>query len=159
MILKCLTWPACSPIVLLALAQMMKTLATTQQTHNCQRPLRSRPGINFYASAMQYPSSHTTGSTLHSNPNFSMLLHKAACLALLLISPWPSIKTIASLSLSEIYHNPHYCNLCTKYDHLSDVFTMYLGKDLTEFCISQHNTHIPGALSVCAAIYYQTSIC
>src|ERR1700761_2699107 len=64
-------------------------------TRMSRPPLRSRPAMDFYASERRYPSSHTSGSTLHSNPgsnpNFSMLPHKAAYSSSSLGSPRPSV--------------------------------------------------------------------
>ena len=115
-------------------------------TQMSRPPLRPRHPIDFYPSALQYPSSHTSESTLHSNPNFLLPLHKAACKTSSLGSPRLSIEAITSLSLSEIYYNPHYHNLCMKYDHVSDILATYLGTDLAEFHISQCNKHILGTL-------------
>lgn len=56
------------------------------------RPLlRSRPGINFYASPPWYPSSHNSGSMLHSNLNFSLLLAR--------LPPWHHHLSLLDLPL------------------------------------------------------------
>ena len=114
----------------------------TADTRPSRSLLRSRHPIDLYASGPRDTSSHTSGSSLRPSPNFSTLPHLASSLG----SPRPSIETIASLSISEIYHNPHYRDLRMKYDRLSDVFATYLGKDLAEFHVSRRNTHFPGAL-------------
>jgi hypothetical protein len=94
----------------------------------CQ--LRSRPPIDFSLQqpTFDYPPSHMSGLMAHSTSNSFMLAPKVAHLADL--SSRPSVELLASLTISELCHNAHYCKLCDNYDYTSWVLACYLGKDL-----------------------------
>lgn len=92
--------------------------------------LRSRPPIDF-SQYPDYPSSHVSGSTaVHSNLNSFMSSHKPPLVPSFLGTSRLPIEAIASLTIAELCHNTHYCELRDNYDYVSRVLASYLGKDL-----------------------------
>jgi hypothetical protein len=87
--------------------------------------LRSRPPINFYGenSIASHSPSLMSGSTLHTNT--SSFPHKITYID---PSPRPSPSVIASLTISELYHNPHYCELRQQCDYLTRVLATSLDR-------------------------------
>ena len=126
------------------------TLATTKHLPPSQ--LRSRPPIDFsgrgstvgsntnYGSNTDYGSDAHYLATLFSRPHSqisssSHSVFKPRALFLcktpsLDMSPRLPVAIIASLTISELSHNPHYCELCQKYNHVLDVLATYVGRDL-----------------------------
>jgi hypothetical protein len=90
--------------------------------------LRARPPIDFHEA--RSTASEMSGSTLPPVPptsNASSYLGKASSVG---FRPKFSPEDIASLSVLDIYHNPHYRKLRQQYDHVSGVLASYLGRDL-----------------------------
>ena len=101
-----------------------------EPAHVSRPLLRSRPAIDFPSSGLgmdlDRPQTKSTiphmmsGSTLCSRSDSH--LHKQK------ISP----EDIASLSIAELYHNPHHQELRQDYDHLVRTMTTVLGRDLMD---------------------------
>jgi hypothetical protein len=109
---------------------------------------RSRPPIDFSHSTVG--SNSTTafsrlrsyvsrGLTLHSGlkPATTSFPYKAPSLD---SSPKIPIAVIVSLTISDLYHNPHYLKLRQKYDNLAGVLTAYMGQNLAESRVTTSNT-------------------
>jgi hypothetical protein len=104
---------------------------------------RARPPIDFSGwqstvgsnstTAFSHSRSYISGSTLHSNlksglkSSLASFLHKAPSLDL---SPRIPAAVIALLTISDLYHNPHYRELRQKYDDLAAVLTAYMEQNL-----------------------------
>jgi hypothetical protein len=90
--------------------------------------LRSRPPINFYGenSIASHSPSLMLGSMLHTNtsafPCKITYVDKPLC---------PSPSVIASLTISKLYHNPHYCELREQYDYISRVLAKSMDSGIT----------------------------
>ena len=93
-----------------------------------RRPLRSRPPIDFSSSWQHsHPPSLTSSLTAYSSLG-SIVTPKAAS-----ITSYPSRfspEDLASLTIPELCHNAHYCELRDSHDYISRVLAKYLGKDL-----------------------------
>jgi hypothetical protein len=114
-------------------------------------PLRSRGPIDFSGqhlavgapsfSGSRRPSSHMSGSTLHSslNPSTAYLYSRKTYLP---IDPSPIFlpEAIASLTEVQLHHNPHYHKLLQKYDHVCEIL---IGRDLAESRAAQSNISVP----------------
>ena len=110
-------------------------------------PLRSRPDIDFSGRSSTSQSdflippstcpascpapSHISGSTLYSQIDHSVS-HKAEKHPSASLLPRPSKGVLESLTVEELYHNPHYKKLRREYDRLSETFTRFLGRELGE---------------------------
>lgn len=128
-----------------------------------RRPLRSRPPIDFSSSSQystyDYPPSLTLGSTCstaYSDSNeetFSFVPKAASSIGR---SSGLSIKAIAALTVIELGHNPHYCELRDSHDYLSRVLARYLGKDLQvgEPCSSRAAKSRPLAPDIYRGVFY-----
>jgi hypothetical protein len=93
----------------------------TMFTEHAPKPqLRSRPPINFSGLHAAASQSHMSGSTLHS-------CRKAYSSLDLL--PKFSPEAIASLSVLDLKHNPHYCKLRQQYVLVSQTLTTYIEKE------------------------------
>jgi hypothetical protein len=97
--------------------------------------LQSTVGSNS-ATAFSHSHSYISDSALHSNLKSGLLKsstssfpRKAPSLDL---SPKIPPAVIALLSISDLYHNPHYRELRQKYDDLAAVLTAYMEQKLTE---------------------------
>ena len=92
-----------------------------------RRPLRSRPPIDFSSNWQHsHPPSFTSSSTAYSSLG-PIVAPKAASATR---SPRFSPEDIASLTIPELCHNAHYCELRDNHDYTSRVLAQYLGKDL-----------------------------
>ena len=92
-----------------------------------RRPLRSRPPIDFSSNWQHsHPPSLTSSSMAYSSLG-SIVAPKAASTTR---SPRFSPEDIASLTIPELCHNAHYCELRDNHDYTSRVLAQYLGKDL-----------------------------
>ncbi|KAF8264808.1 hypothetical protein EI94DRAFT_1805298 [Lactarius quietus] len=87
--------------------------------------LRSRPAMDFSAKFPVAPS-HLLGSTLRSQS--SAFPRKAVSSIGLTSKLSPAL--IASLTDSDLHHNPLYCQLRQKYDYVSMVLAKYMDKEL-----------------------------
>ncbi|KAF8268369.1 hypothetical protein EI94DRAFT_1785947 [Lactarius quietus] len=87
--------------------------------------LRSRPAMDFSGKFPVTPS-HMSGSTLRSQS--SAFPHKAASSIGLASKLSPAL--IASLTDSDLHHNPLYCELRQKYDYVSIVLAKYMDREL-----------------------------
>lgn len=101
---------------------------STMDTLRAPKPqLRSRLPINFYgqSSITGYPSSLMSGSTLRANTSaFPRKTNRIDS------SQWFPPELIASLTISDLYHHPHYCDLCERYDYVTGVLASYMDRDL-----------------------------
>ena len=83
----------------------------------------SPPGsdFNYLATLFSQPHSQISGTTLHSGlkPSNPFPRKNSDILSRL------SLAAIAALTVSELYHSPHYCELRHKYDRLSGVLEVY----------------------------------
>lgn len=123
--------------------------------------LRSRPPIDFRqfghsaigsdlnysgtAFSYSHPHSYLSGSTLtglqpslKSQPSTSFSLKSPS------INPLPTPRVppaiIASLTIADLLHNPHYVDLRQKYDHVAGVLAAYVGQNLTESRVASCNS-------------------
>jgi hypothetical protein len=104
---------------------------------------RSTVGSDFDYSATSF-SRPMSGSTLHSGPSLkhstTSFPRKAPSLD---FSPKIPPAVIASLTITDLHHNPHYRELRQKYDELAGVLTTYLGRDLAGTRVATSNTLVP----------------
>jgi hypothetical protein len=102
--------------------------------------LRSRPAIDFSGRhSTIYPSqlpSLTSGST-HSSSNHSIYPRKADFI------PQFSPEAIASLTISELYHNPHFRKLRQQFDYVSGALAMYRDRERAESQAAKSNILVP----------------
>ena len=105
--------------------------------------LRSRPAMDFSGQHPSLPSSrppsHMSGSTLHStsNPSFA---RKAVSNN---FYPQFSPEAIATLTVSELYHNPHFRKLRQQYDYVSGALAMYRDRERAESRAASCNALVP----------------
>ena len=112
---------------------------------------RSKPVVDFsrlrstagttddFPSFPSHPRSSMSGSTLHSGLRSSIdsFPRKYPSLD---FSPRIPPSVIASLTISDLHHNPHYCELRQKYDDLAGVLTAYLERDLGDSRVASSQT-------------------
>jgi hypothetical protein len=112
--------------------------------------LRSRPQINFSgrhpavgpnyfsgSTVSRHPSSHMSGSTLHSslNPSTAHLFSRKT-FPPTDSSPVLLPEVITSLTEVQLHHNPHYHKLLQKYDQVCEIL---IGRDLVESRAAQRD--------------------
>ena len=97
--------------------------------------------IDDFLSFSSHPHSSMSGSTLHSClwSSTDSFPHKYPSLD---FSPQISPSVISSLTISDLHHNPHYHELCQKYNELARVHTAYLGQDLGDSCSIKLDPHL-----------------
>ncbi|KAH9077546.1 hypothetical protein EDB83DRAFT_2311286 [Lactarius deliciosus] len=108
--------------------------------HRQRHQLRSRAEINFIgqcsivgslppSTVASRPRSHLSGDSgpmQYSNPSAQHLyLRKIYSDSY----PRPSPELIATLTVTELHNNPHYCRLRQKYEHLTNIITAYAERD------------------------------
>ncbi|KAF8265214.1 hypothetical protein EI94DRAFT_1831346 [Lactarius quietus] len=91
--------------------------------------LRSRPPMDFPLQQSSYPSSHISGSTLHTNSNQALFARKSTSLG---FSSGLSVEAIASLTVNELHYNPHYHELRKDHDYISQVLASYMQREMEE---------------------------
>ena len=127
-------------------------------------PLRSRPAIDFsgqHSTVLTNPSfpapprppSHMSGSTLRSRLN-PLYYHKTIPSGHSDSFPTLSPEIIASLTVDELYHNPHYRKLQQKYEHLSGLLTKYAERDLAESCAATGIPSLPLTPDIYQGAYF-----
>ena len=108
-----------------------------------RRPLNASSDLNY--SAFSQPHSYVSGSTLHSGikpPAASIPLRRAS------LDFYPSSvippEVIASLTISDLHHNPHYRELRQRYDHVTAVLATYVEQRLASAShVATCNTLVP----------------
>ncbi|KAH9070812.1 hypothetical protein EDB83DRAFT_2517992 [Lactarius deliciosus] len=108
--------------------------------HRQRHQLRSRPKINFIgqcsivgslppSTVASRPRSHLSGDsgpTQYSNPSAQHLYPRKIYSD---SYPRPSPELIATLTVTKLHNNPHYCRLRQKYERLTDIITAYAERD------------------------------
>ena len=134
--------------------------------HSTYSTTASGSEINCSATAFSHPHSQLMGSTKGSTfagpslkpfTKLSVFPHSMPSLDRdSSRSPRVPPSIIASLTVANLHHNPHYHNLCQRYDHVTGVLAAYVGQGLTESHVVSSNTFFDvskGALFLLQANY------
>jgi hypothetical protein len=104
--------------------------------------LRSRPPIDFNGQNNYIPS-FMSGSTLCTDTSFPRKTSRGDS-----FQRFPP-SLIASLTIPELYQNPHYCDLRERYDYVTRVLATYLDRGLTS--TTKSDVPIP---DICQRAYF-----
>ncbi|KAH9041229.1 hypothetical protein EDB85DRAFT_2139893 [Lactarius pseudohatsudake] len=104
---------------------------TVGSQHEQRHQLRSRGqhstvGSLPLSTVASRPRSHLSGPTQYSNPPAQHLYPRRIYSD---SYPRPSPELIATLTVTELHDNPHYCRLRQKYERLTDIITAYAERD------------------------------
>ncbi|KAH9013043.1 hypothetical protein EDB84DRAFT_1568846 [Lactarius hengduanensis] len=104
---------------------------TVGSQHEQRHQLRSRGQHSTVGSlppstVASRPRSHLSGPTQYSNPPAQHLYPRRIYSD---SYPRPSPELIATLTVTELHDNPHYCRLRQKYERLTDIITAYAERD------------------------------